>query len=401
MEENKSRGNFDEEIYSLDNLPLLEKGELSRVEYKTPSSLRPYFESHPAYSSDFVAFQHIELWLPRLTLKDQTFSLNGSKTPLVLTCRVASNRQKMGPLKFNLGNIKYGIFDFQTGERISSSETLINNKQKLPHLFESEKRANWGYKNGLFISMQDNFLGKNLLEVKIEDEDKKLFGRLLFQTRLPNFENGYARILNSGEARPLREFTTKRLIELIKEESFLQFDKEPISFRGIEPSGYVDESMGFSLAKKNWDWMIFKSDSDYFPNDVKLIIGKKCKRAGYDYPSEEIATLFLNGRIYRLKGKTLFDYDLEDLTKPWKIYFSDFKENGCGIEVATNQVAPFVEESFMNERKGSVKVTLDLQRIIADTSVNIHFNGEEIESRGIGSFESNKGMERGTKYFKD
>jgi len=401
MTGDKSRGNFDEEIYSLENLPLLKNGELSRAEYETPSSLKPYFESHPAFSSDFVAFQHIELWLPGLTLKDKTFSLSGSKTPLVLTCRVAGNRQKMGPLKFYLGNIKYSIFDFQTREEISSSETLINNKQKLPRLFESERSTNWGYKNGLFISMQDNFLGKDLLEVKIEDEHKKLSGRLLFKTKLPNFENGYAKILNSGENRPLREFTTKRWLELIREESFLEYEQKIINPFGIDSSSYVDESVGFSPAKKNWDWMIFKSDSDYFPDDVRLIIGKRCNRAGYDYPSEEIATLFLNGRVYRLNGTTIFNYDMEDLTKPWKIYFSDFKDNGCGIEVTTNQVAPFVEKSFMNERKGSVKVTLDLQRIIADASVNIYLNSEEIKSRGIGSFESNKGMERGTKYFKD
>jgi len=401
MTENKSRGNFDEEIYSISNLPSLENGEVSRAEYETPSLLRPYFESHPAYFSDFVAFQHVELWLPGLTLKDQTFSLSGSKTPLVLTCRIAGNHQKMGPLNFYLGNVKYSIFDFQTREEISSSETLINNKQKLPRLFESERSANWGYKNGLFISMQDNFLGKNLLEVKIEDEHKKLSGRLLFKTKLPNFENSYAKILNSGESRPLREFTTKRWIELIKEESFLELEKGQVNLRGVEPSGYVDESMGFSPAKKNWDWMIFKSDSDYFPDDVRIIIGKKCNRAGYMEAEKGIVTLFLSRGIYRLKGTTLFNYDPEDLTKPWKIYFSDFRKNGCGIEVTTNQVAPFVERSFMNERKGSVKVTLDLQRIIADASVNIYLNGEEIKAWGIGSFESNKGMERGTKYFKD
>lgn len=140
MTEKKSRGNFDEEVYSFEEVILgkntSKPGEISRIEYENPSSLNHYFRSHPAFFSDFVAFQHIELWLPGLTLKDKTFSLSKSKIPLVLTCRVAGNRQNLiGPLNFYLGNIKYNIFDFQTKEEISSSETLINNKQGLPILF--------------------------------------------------------------------------------------------------------------------------------------------------------------------------------------------------------------------------------------------------------------------------
>ena len=375
----------------------------SQIEYATPGWLNSYFKSHPAYFSDFIAFQHIELWLPGLTLKDKKFSSDKSKIPLVLTCRVAGNHQNLiGPLNFYLGSISYSISDFKTKEDISSNETLINNKQKLPRIFESEKNANWGYQNGLFVSMQDNFLDKDLFEVKIEDENKGLSGRLLFKTKFSDFENGYAELLNSGESEfPLREFTSKRWIELIKDESFLKYERESIDISQIKPSCYIDESMGFASKKKNWDWMIFKSDSDYYNKDVRLVIGKKCKRAGHNYPSEETATLFLDGEIYQLEGQIMFDYNPENLTERWKILFSNFKKNGHGIEVVTNQIAPLVEKSFMNEKKGSVKVSLDLQRIIADTSVNIILGDKKITSKGIGSFESNKGMERGTRYFKD
>ena len=156
----------------------------SIIDYASPGLLNSYFKSHPAYFSDFIAFQHIELWLPGLTFKEEKFSSDESKIPLVLTCRVADNNQNLiGPINFYFGSINYSISDFKTKENISSSETLINNKQKLPRIFESEGNSNWGYQNGLFISMQDNFLGRDLFEVKIEDETKGLSGRLLFKTK--------------------------------------------------------------------------------------------------------------------------------------------------------------------------------------------------------------------------
>ncbi len=392
-----SRGNFDEKIYSLNNFPALQSGEINRIEYKSPGVLNSYFKSHPAYFSDFMAFQHLELWLHGLSLKRKKFVFDDSQIPFVFSCRIAGNYQKLiGPIKFYLGNIAYHLSDFKTKEEISSSETLINNKNSLPRIFESEKESNWGYQKNLYLSMTDNFLEKNLFEIKIADKNKELSGRLLFETKY--FENGYAEIFNSGDRKfPIREIMTKRWIKLIENESFLKYGKQSINFSKLKSTCFIDEANGFPFGKNNWDWIIFKSHSNQ-KKEIKLIMGKKCKRAGYPIMKKEIATLFVNGKIHRLKGNVSFNYDINNLRNPWTISFSDGKNSIKGL---TNQIAPLIEKSFMHEKKGPIKIDLDLQRIIAETEIEIILNNKKINVKGIGSFESNKGIERGARYFKD
>lgn len=392
-----SRGNFDEKIYSVNNLPAQQPREINRAEYEHPDKLTPYFKSHPAYFSDFMAFQHLELWMHGLKLNKDNFVFDDSEIPLVFSCRIAGNYQKfIGPINFYLGNIAYHLSDFKTKEEVSSSEILINNRDLLPRIFNNEN--NWGFQKRLFLSMQDNFLEKNLFEIKIEDDDKGLSGRLLFKTSPDkNFENGYAETLNSGDKRvPLREIMTKRWVELIERESVLKYKGQTIDFSKLETTCFIDESSGFPLKKKTWDWMIFNSNSE--SEDIRLIMGKKCKRAGYPVSEKEVATLFVDGKIYRLKGDISFNYDVNNLKSPWKVSFYDKKNS---IEVRTGYIAPLVEESSVREKKGPIEVTLDLQRIIADTNVSIILDSREINVNGIGSFESNKGITRGTRYFKD
>lgn len=397
-----SRGNFNEEIYSINNFPALKPGELNRADYERPVVLTPYFKSHPAYFSDFMAFQHLELWLQGLSLKNDKFVPDDSKIPLVFSCRIAGNYQKLiGPIHFYLGNITYHISDFKTGEEVSSNETLINYKKGgslLPSIFEPKEGKNWGSKKNFCLSMEDYSQSENFFEVRILDAEKDLEGRLFFQTKKTNFEGGYAEILNSGDNKfPIREIMTKRWVEFEKDKSFLLYKGQSINFSKLKTTCFIDESSGFPYSKKSWDWMIFKSDSSS-KEDIRLIMGKRCKRAGHPILERNIATLFVNGEIYRLRGGVLFFYDINNLENPWRVTFSDEKNS---IKVTTKQIAPLVEKSFIHEKMGPINVGLDLQRIIADTEVNIDLKGRKINVNGIGSFESNKGIERGTRYFKD
>lgn len=397
--EKVSYGNFNEKIYSVKNFPTFQFGETNRIEYENPAKLTSYFESHPAYFSDYMAFQHLELWLSGLTLKNNQFRYSDSKIPLVFSCRMGGNYQKLiGPINLYLGNIAYHISDFKTQEEIASSEILINKKNAkglLPYIFKSEKENNFGYQKNLSLSMANNFLDKNLFEVKIIDPNKKLSGRLLFQT---SSEERYAEVYNSGDEKfPIKEIMTKKWAKLIGDRSLLKYGKQSVDFSRLESNCFIDESRGFPIKKKNWDWTIFKS----YPNqkeNVWLIMRKKCKRAGYPIVEEEIATLSVNGKIHRLKGEVLFNYDVTNLKNPWLISFADGRENIIG---ETNEIAPLIEKSFLHKKIGPIKVDLDLQRIIAETKIKIRLNNKQIEVKGIGSFESNKGMERGTRYFKE
>ncbi len=360
-----------------------------QIDYENPKNLSTYFESHPAYSSDFMAFQHMELWLKGLSLKEGLFVPTNSRIPLVISCRIAGNRQKLGPVPFYLGNITYNISDFNTLERISSGQTFVN--KWLPVLFKSWTRQNYGFQKKLSLSMEDSTPYENLFEVSFSDFKRGVYGHLELKSEL-----GYAEVLTSGGEEFIREFRSKRLFELYKERSFFGYNGQAIDFSDLDSFAFVDEAVGFSHRKKNWDWMIFKSED--LADDVRLILRKKCKRAGYG-KENEVATFFMNGKIYRINGEVDFDYDVDDLTKPWKAYISDGKDNQ--VEIKTDFIAPFVEKSSINRKIGSIKVSLDLQRVIAETSVTGIINGERINVRGISSLESNKGIERGTKYFKD
>ncbi len=396
MPEKFSRGNFPEEIYSWKEISKSQMGKINRIEYENPGVLTPYFKSHPAYFSDFVAFQHMELWLDGLSLKDGIFSFTESRIPLIISCRLAGNRQKLGPIPFYLGNITYNISDFNTSERISSEETVIKPfmTKGLLKLFADEG-INYGNQNSLSISMQNSDKGKSF-EVRIADDEKKVYGRLLFKAR-NNYENGYAESLNSGEEKALREFTSKRWFEFNREESFLGYDGNAIDFSKIDATSFIDEANGFSPKRKNWDWMIFSNNS--FGNDIRLILGKKCRRAGFDQEEYGLASFFIDGKLYRIKGRVNFNYDVNDLSKPLEVYIDGGKGNQA--EIKTISVAPFVEKSTLDKKISSVKVNLDLQRVIARTMIKGEINGREISTMGIASFESNKGMERGTKYFND